>query len=60
MRVLLVSKAYVVAEYRRKAAELASLGVDLTLVAPRSWRDERGDTPWSRATMTDTGSASCP
>ncbi|MGI6208477.1 MAG: glycosyltransferase [Anaerolineae bacterium] len=45
MRVLLVSKAYVVAEYRRKAAELASLGVDLTLVAPRSWRDERGDTP---------------
>ncbi|NPV08626.1 MAG: glycosyltransferase family 4 protein [Anaerolineae bacterium] len=45
MRVLLASKAYVVAEYRRKAAELAELGVDLTLVAPASWQDERGRSP---------------
>ena len=42
MRVVLLSKAYVVAAYRRKAEELAARGVDLTLVAPPSWRDERG------------------
>ncbi|MHB0876135.1 MAG: glycosyltransferase [Anaerolineae bacterium] len=42
MRVVLVSKASVVAAYRRKAEELAARGVDLTLVAPTSWRDERG------------------
>jgi len=43
MRVVLVSKAYVVAAYRGKAEELAARGVDLTLVAPPSWRDERGE-----------------
>jgi len=43
VRVLLASKAYVSAEYRRKAAYLAAEGVDLTLVAPPSWKDERGE-----------------
>jgi len=42
MRVVLLSKAYVLASYHSKAAEIASLGVDLTLVAPPFWRDERG------------------
>jgi len=42
MRVVLLSKAYVLATYRRKAAEIAKLGVELTLVAPPYWRDERG------------------
>ncbi len=42
-RVMLISKAYVSAEYRRKAEFLAAQGVDLTLVAPPSWKDERGE-----------------
>ena len=45
MRVVLVSKAYVLAAYHRKAEEIAALGVDLTLVVPPYWRDERGTMP---------------
>lgn len=44
MRVVLISKAYVLATYRRKAEELAALGLEVTLVAPPCWRDERGVT----------------
>lgn len=40
---MLVSKAYVSAEYRRKAELLAAQGVDLTLVAPPSWKIEGGE-----------------
>jgi glycosyltransferase involved in cell wall biosynthesis len=42
MRVVLVSKALVVGAYQRKAEEIARLGVDLTVLAPPSWRDRRG------------------
>lgn len=42
MQVVLISKAYVLATYRRKAEEIAALGVNLTLVVPPYWRDERG------------------
>ena len=38
MQVLLISKACVAAAYRRKAEEVARLGVELTLVVPPSWR----------------------
>jgi len=43
IRAMLISKAYVSVEYRRKAELLAAGGLDLTLVAPPSWKDERGD-----------------
>ena len=39
MRVMMVSKALVVAAYRQKLAELARLGVEVTAVVPPSWRD---------------------
>ena len=38
MKVLILSKACYAAAYRRKLEEIASLGVDLTLVAPPYWR----------------------
>ncbi|MCX6021009.1 MAG: glycosyltransferase [Chloroflexi bacterium] len=37
MKVLMVSKACIVAAYRRKLEEMAALGVDLTLVVPPYW-----------------------
>jgi hypothetical protein len=43
MRVVMVSKALVVGAYQRKAEELARLGVELTVLAPPSWRDSRGE-----------------
>lgn len=43
MRVLMVSKALVVGAYQRKAEEIASLGVDLVVLTPPSWRDRRGE-----------------
>ena len=49
MRVLMLSKACIVGIYQRKLEEIAKLGVDLTVVVPPSWRDERGDTPLERA-----------
>ncbi len=48
MRVLMLSKACVVGIYQRKLEEIARLGVDLTVVVPPSWRDERGDMPLER------------
>jgi glycosyltransferase involved in cell wall biosynthesis len=49
MRVLMVSKAVVVGIYQRKLELLAERGVDLLVVAPPYWRDERGSTPLERA-----------
>ncbi len=43
LRVLMVSKACLVGSYQRKLEELARLpGVELTVVVPPYWRDERG------------------
>ena len=43
MRVTLVSKACLVGTYQRKLEELAALSdIDLTVIVPPSWRDERG------------------
>ena len=43
MRVALVSKACLVGAYQRKLEELAALpDVDLAVVVPPAWRDERG------------------
>ncbi|MGL4650075.1 MAG: glycosyltransferase, partial [Caldilineaceae bacterium] len=42
LRVLMVSKALVVGAYQRKAEELASLGLELTVVTPPVWADARG------------------
>lgn len=39
MRVLMVSKAFVSAAYRRKLVELARLGIDVVGVVPPSWRE---------------------
>ncbi|MBN1965570.1 MAG: glycosyltransferase family 4 protein [Anaerolineae bacterium] len=49
MRVLMISKACVVGTYQRKLEEIARLGVDLTVVVPPSWRDERGEMALERA-----------
>lgn len=43
MRVLMVSKALVVGAYQRKAEEIASLGIELVVLTPPSWRDRRGE-----------------
>ena len=43
MRIALVSKACLVGAYQRKLEELAALpDIDLTVIVPPSWRDERG------------------
>lgn len=42
MRVVMISKALVVGAYQRKAEEIARLGVELTVLTPRRWRDRRG------------------
>lgn len=42
MRVLMLSKACIVGIYQPKLEAIAGLGVDLTVLAPPSWRDERG------------------
>jgi glycosyltransferase involved in cell wall biosynthesis len=49
MRVLMVSKACIVGIYQRKLQEIARLGVDLRVLVPPSWRDERGETPLERS-----------
>jgi glycosyltransferase involved in cell wall biosynthesis len=49
MRVLMLSKACVVGAYQRKLEEIASLGVELTVVVPPEWRDERGVQTLERA-----------
>jgi len=49
MRVLMLSKACIVGAYQRKLEELARLpGMELTVVVPPYWRDERGTTQLER------------
>lgn len=48
MRVLMISKACVQGLYQRKMEEMARLGIDLTVVVPPGWRDERGWLPLER------------
>ena len=49
MRVLMISKACVVGAYQIKLEELARFpGLDLTVVTPPYWRDERGVLPLER------------
>ena len=50
MRVLLLSKAFVVGAYQRKLEALAACpGLELTAVVPPSWRDARGRLTLERA-----------
>ncbi len=49
MRVLMLSKACIVGIYQPKLEAIARRGVDLTVLAPPSWRDERGVQPLERA-----------
>jgi glycosyltransferase involved in cell wall biosynthesis len=50
LRVLMISKACVVGSYQRKLEELAAFpDVDLTVLVPTEWRDERGVLPLERA-----------
>ena len=43
MRILMISKACVVGAYQKKLEEMARLpGLDLTVIVPPYWRDERG------------------
>ena len=43
MRVVMLSKACIVGAYQRKLEELARLpGLELTVLVPPSWRDDRG------------------
>ncbi len=50
MRVLMISKACVVGAYQKKLEELARFNdVELTVVVPPYWRDERGVLPLERA-----------
>lgn len=48
-RVLMLSKACLVGIYQRKLEEIARLGVNLLVLVPPSWRDERGETRLERA-----------
>ena len=43
MRVLMLSKACVVGIYQPKLEAIARLGVELRVLTPPSWRDERGE-----------------
>lgn len=50
MRVVLLSKAMVVGAYQRKAEEIARYeDVELIVLVPPAWRDERGALPLERA-----------
>ena len=43
LRVLMISKACIVGAYQKKLEEIAKLpDVELTVVVPPYWRDERG------------------
>ncbi len=53
MRVLMVSKACIVGQYQTKLEALARLpNIELTVVVPPFWRDERGMIPLERAHTT--------
>lgn len=43
MRVLMLSKACIVGIYQRKLEAIAAQGIELTVLVPPSWRDERGE-----------------
>ena len=50
MRIVMLSKACIVGAYQRKLEELAKLpGIDLTVLVPPSWRDDRGEQKLERA-----------
>ena len=50
MRVLMISKACVVGAYQRKLEEIAVYpDIELTVIVPPEWRDERGVLPLERA-----------
>jgi len=50
VRILMISKACLVGAYQRKLEELARLpDVDLTVIVPPNWRDERGVQTLERA-----------
>lgn len=42
-RVLMLSKACIVGIYQRKLEHIAQQGIDLLVLVPPSWRDERGE-----------------
>ena len=42
MRVLMISKACIAGAYQKKLEEIASRGVDLTVIVPPYWRDDAG------------------
>jgi glycosyltransferase involved in cell wall biosynthesis len=48
MRVLMLSKACIVGIYQRKLEEIARLGIELLVLVPPSWKDERGETKLER------------
>jgi len=49
MRVLMLSKACVVGIYQPKLEAIARRGIDLKVLAPPSWKDERGEQILERA-----------
>ncbi|MDX2162155.1 MAG: glycosyltransferase family 4 protein [bacterium] len=49
MRVLMISKACIVGIYQRKLEAIARRGVDLLVLVPPSWKDERGEIALERA-----------
>ncbi len=49
MRVLMLSKACIVGIYQPKLEAIARRGVELTVLAPPAWRDERGAQPLERS-----------
>ena len=44
----MLSKACIVGIYQRKLEEIARLGVELLVLVPPSWKDERGETQLER------------
>lgn len=52
MRVLMLSKACIVGIYQSKLEAIAREGVDLRVLVPPSWRDERGEQPLERVFTT--------
>lgn len=54
MHVVMLSKAVVVGTYQRKLEELARLpDIELTVIAPPLWRDNRGETRLERVYVSD-------
>ena len=52
MRVLMLSKACIVGIYQLKLEAIARRGVELSVLVPPSWRDERGVQPLERSGAT--------